>query len=547
MNNPIRGIASPFSWFAVERMVRAVTAAYEGTTICPMASMAMTAGDCKFTFLSKARACRNQLGFQKAEIETHSAGHAHHMEYGLSVRRFIISLFIILLPAGCSLLQPTNPYSPLLAKARPAALAPPTSRVHMGIRPELSDEPLTFDRCITIALTNNPEVAATGWEGAAIEYRADQARAQQWPTLSSDGGYNRYLDSLRLLQARYNGEPGYFDTNIYRSDLIVKWPIFTGGRIINEIAAAELLSKAEGNRLVRTREELVFNVSSTFYAILGERKVIQSLEFSLQAMEEQLKKVGLLLEAEKAARVDYLRTEVRVADLRQSLVKERNLLAIQKRVLANLLGLDYDLERFAVDGKLTFEALELRADPLVVQALGKRPDYLAAKNRLEAQARRVDVARSGHLPTVAIQGGYGVRADSYSHSEDVGTIGVGVTIPLYEGGRVVAKVNEERALLGAAQERLRKLELQVRQEVETAVLDIRSSSERVRALEKSIEQAKESLRIEQEKYALAVGSITDVLDAQTALLFSETNYFRALADFRTAMARLDLATGVEIP
>lgn len=459
----------------------------------------------------------------------------------------IISLFILLLPAGCSLLQPTNPYAPVWAKARPAALAPPTSRVHMAIKPEHSDEPLTLDRCITIALANNPEVAATGWESAATEYRADQTRSQQWPTLSSDGSYNRYLDSLRLLQARYNGEPGYFDNDIYREDLIVKWPIFTGGRIVNEIAAAELLSKAEQNRLVRTREELVFNVASTFYAILGERKVIQSLEFSLQAMEEQLKRVGLLLEAQKAARVDYLRTEVRVADLRQSLVKEQNLLAIQKRLLASLLGLDYDLERFAVEGKLAFEALQPQADPLVAQALEKRPDYLAAKDRLEAQARRVDVARAGHLPTVAVLGAYGVRADSYSHSEDVGTIGVGVSMPLYEGGRVVAKVNEERALLGASQERLRKLELQVRQEVETAVLDIRSNSERVRALEKAIEQAKESLRIEQEKYALAAGSITDVLDAQTALLLSETSYFRALADFRTAMARLDLATGVEIP
>lgn len=110
------------------------------------------------------------------------------MEYRLSMHRLIISLFIILLLPGCSLLQPANPYTPVLAKGRPRVLAPPASRVHMGVKPELSDEPFTLNRCITIALANNPEVAATGWEGAAIEYRADQARAQQWPTLSSDGG-----------------------------------------------------------------------------------------------------------------------------------------------------------------------------------------------------------------------------------------------------------------------------------------------------------------------------------------------------------------------
>jgi outer membrane protein TolC len=62
-------------------------------------------------------------------------------------------------------------------------------------------------------------------------------------------------------------------------------------------------------------------------------------------------------------------------------------------------------------------------------------------------------------------------------------------------------------------------------------------------LEKSLEQAKESLRIEILKYNLGAGTITDVLDAQAALLLTETTYYRALADFRTALARLKLAMG----
>jgi len=402
-----------------------------------------------------------------------------------------------------------------------------------------------LDRCVEIALANNPELAATGWEVAVAGNRFDQAQATRWPTLSAEGGYNRFLDPQRLIQARFNGEPGFFDTDIYRGDLVLRFPIFTGGRIFNEIAAAELVQKAEENRLSRTREELVFNVSSTFFAILGQRKVIESLEFSIQAMEEQLKKVSDLLAAQKAARVDLLRTEVRLSDLRQNLVKEENVLAIQKRVLANLLGVDYDMQRFAVEGKLTFEEFSPETAPLIEQAMARRKDYHAARARLEAQGRRVDIARAGHLPTVSVLGGYGLRADGIGDEDDTGSIGVGVTLPLFEGGRVTAKVNEERSVLGAAQERLRKLELQIRQEVETAVLDVRSGSERVRALDKAIEQAKESLRIERQKYDLGMGSMTDVLDAQSAMLQSETSYYRALADFRTALARLDLATGGE--
>jgi outer membrane protein TolC len=64
-------------------------------------------------------------------------------------------------------------------------------------------------------------------------------------------------------------------------------------------------------------------VSAVFYSILGYGRVIESLEFSIQVLEEHLKRVSQLLAAQKASRLDYLKTEVRLADLRQSLVHQK--------------------------------------------------------------------------------------------------------------------------------------------------------------------------------------------------------------------------------
>jgi outer membrane protein TolC len=125
----------------------------------------------------------------------------------------------------------------------------------------------------------------------------------------------------------------------------------------------------------------------------------------------------------------------------------------------------------------------------------------------------------------------------------VGRVGIALDLPIFEGGRIEARVRQERARLSAEQERLRRLELQVRLDVETAILNIGSSAQRVEATGKAIDQAEESLRIEREKYNLGRGSITDVLDAQSALLDSQTNYYRALADYSTASAQLKLAMG----
>ncbi len=452
-----------------------------------------------------------------------------------------LTLFTLLYAGGCALINPTNPAIPVENLQFLQEEIPVPSPKHTQAL-ELTGE-MTLERCIETALQNNPELAATDWDVAASVARLKQAQASRWPTLGVEGNVAQYLDNLRLIQASYNGEPGDFDDQIVRQDLVLRLPIFTGGRITNEIRAAELLRQAQEGALTRTRDELVFNVSSTFYAILGQRKVLRSIEFSMQAMDENHKQVAELLAVQKAAKVDLLRTEVRQADLKQSLVREENVLAIQKRVLTNLLGLDYRSDRLQFEGKLEFEPVDYDADRLLAVALHDRPDYQAAKTRLEAQARRVDIARAGHWPTVAVLGAYGLRADFKSDQEDAGTVGLGMTIPLFEGGRVVAKVNEEKAALAAVQERLRRLELQIRLEVETALLDVRSSSERVKALEKAIEQAKESLRIERMKYDLGMGTIVDVLDAQSALLQSETSYYRALVDFRSAIARLRLTTG----
>jgi outer membrane protein TolC len=297
---------------------------------------------------------------------------------------------------------------------------------------------------------------------------------------------------------------------------------------------------------------LVFNVSSVFYGILAQREVIESLEFSRKALQEHRKRVEDLIAAQKAAKVDLLRTEVRLADLEQRLVRERNVLAIQQRVLSNLLGLKKVEQPVEPAGELALAQTAVPAtEPALQQALSDRPDYLAARSALEAQAKAVDAARAGHWPTVALQGSYGGRwaagttdrPSGTDRFDDVGQVGVVVDIPIFEGGRIEARVRQERARLAAAQERLRGLELQVQLDVETAVLNIGSARERVKATETAVDQGKESLRIEREKYDLGKGAIVDVLDAQSALLDSQTNFYRALADYNVALAQLKLATG----
>ncbi|MBW2108046.1 MAG: TolC family protein [Deltaproteobacteria bacterium] len=449
--------------------------------------------------------------------------------------------------AGCALVSPTNPYRAFGAdQTEKSATSMPPSHT------PVSGRPVTLREAIAVALKNNPALSEARYKADLAAAQRAEALSRALPSVHAVGGYTHYSDDQRLVGPRYNGELGVFGDDIFSADLVLTQPLFAGGRLVNEIKAATLLQQAAMHQFSRTRQELIFNVSSTFYAILAQRKVVASLRFSEKTLEEHLKQVESLIAQKRAARVDRLRTQVRIADVRQRLTQARNVLSVQRRVLANLMGVGDRKGPLRVSGTLA----KTDEGPLVVEdkiksAFEHRKDYLAARDALEAQAKKVDAARAGHWPTISLQGSYGMRwADNPTDyptgtdaSEELGRVGLFVDLPLFESGQIAARVREARATLGAFQERLRALKLRIRLEVETAALNIDTARKRIDTTEKAIAQAKESLRIEREKYNQGKGAMIDVLDAQSALLDSETNYFRALADYLTAIAQMRLATG----
>ena len=423
------------------------------------------------------------------------------------------------------------------------------------VSPPLANGSFSLPQLLDFALAHNPEIAATAFEGQAAAARTRGAKGAHLPHLSVEGGYTRYNDDLRLTAARYNGEPGVFGDNILTADLVLRLPLYAGGRLVAEMRAAELLEASAGQRLARSRSDLVYNVSSLYFSQLAQKQLVESLVFSAESLAGQLKRVSALIAERKAAKVDALRTEVKLADLRQRLLREKNAHVVQRQALLNLMGAAGAGEDFTLAGTLTQPTAESRPlEELLAAALVQRPDVCAVRTEFEAQTARVEAARAGYLPTVNLVGALGNRAmaNPTQHpagletNDDVARVGIIIEMPLFDGGRTGTRVEEENAKLAAQRERLRRLELQIRLEIETGHANLTSALERLTSTDTAIALAQESLRIEEEKYALARGTAQEVLDAQSALLEARTNQIRALADANAAAAQLALATGENI-
>jgi outer membrane protein TolC len=411
--------------------------------------------------------------------------------------------------------------------------------------PQPDESAITLAEAIDISLTNNPDLMAARYDVDAANAQRDIAFGARLPELHLAGAYASFREP-RLIQPR---RPGTFEVLGFTDELlaghfVLTVPLCTGGRLKNHVISAELITQARCQHLLHSRTELVFNVSSVFYSMLGQEKVINSLIFSQKALLQHHEKAKELFKAQKAARVDLLRTEVRLADIEQQFISERNALKVRGYLLASLLGVSGQYESLQIDGELTLMDLPASLDQPFAVALGNRQDYQSLRSRVSAQQTQVDIARGERLPELSFRASYGDRwaMDSSKHNE-VGEAGVLFDVPLFEGGRIGARIRRECSRLGAQQQALRKLKLQIRLEVETATSNIEATRARIVATQKAVEQAKESLRIERSTYDLGKGAIIDVLDAQSALLDSQTNYYRALADYNTALAQFRLAVG----
>jgi len=443
--------------------------------------------------------------------------------------------------AGCTTMHPTSPYMPSQAHLDNAtqALLP------------VAGSDVTLQQAQAIARANNPTLASVRLaitRARAIEAQAKSRRSPRLDIISSAGVYS---DGQRVIPASENNQPGVFSKNILGAELVLSYPLYTGGALKAGEEAARFAGNASHLQFIRARHEIEYSVARVFAQILAQRKLIESLQFNQKSLGSHLKIINDLIAAQKAARIDRLRVEVRIADLQQSLTRAGNDMRVSMQVLANLMGLDKG--EFEIAGQLTPPGKDTSPSLASVQeqAMRDRNDLAAMDERLKAQARQVDAAKAQTKPSVFIWAGYGGRwgpdpdddPSGADNADDVGRVGLAITYPLWDGQERAATINVKQAELAQLQKQYEALKQRVALEVCTAVLNLQSASERAKATGIAVEQAYEVLRIQRETQVLGKATLTDVLDAQTALLSAQTNYYAALAEYRMAEAEHRLSIG----
>lgn len=437
------------------------------------------------------------------------------------------------------------------------------SSVH-GQEPESMKEPrsqasrakMGLPDLIKLALKQNPGLSAVRKEVEVADQAILAAKGEHFGRIDvevSDFTYG--ADNLPLVMKTLVVEQGKIERdgagehnlNLFSFGGNITIPIYTGGRITNQIKLEELGKQLVVNRVSQTRDELIFNVTSVYYNILRVRDFIATAQKSKERLLESQRVIRQRVSVGKAAKVDIFKVNTRLAAVEQLLIRFLNAQQVLHGALEVLLGETVGSSRFAISGDLraispTFRQL-MALEDAQQHALHRRPELVVVKKEVEMQEKRIRISFAEHLPNISVKGqAQGITGDASNLFAQL-SAGIFLSVPLFAGGTIDAKVSQERLRYAKLQHELTQLTLKVTQEVQAAHLQVLEAEQRIAAAQASLEEAKEVLRIEAMKVQEGKSIIENLLDAQTAQLEAEQNYAAAVADYQIQLMALQKAIG----
>ena len=184
-------------------------------------------------------------------------------------------------------------------------------------------------------------------------------------------------------------------------------------------------------------------------------------------------------------------------------------------------------------------------DTLIARAVQARPDLAAAQAEFEASRAQISVARANRLPSLMLNGTGGrTYTSSLPQGGNNYTVSLGLRIPLFAGFSRIYDQRQAAALADAAAARADALGQQVVFEVFSSYHALQTAARRVRTSNDLIASAEQSSEVALGRYRAGVGSVLDLLSAQTALADARAQQVLARLEWNTSLAQLAHDTGI---
>lgn len=396
-----------------------------------------------------------------------------------------------------------------------SALACPASMIRAE---SLSDTLVT-------AYRTSPDVAAARADIKILAERAVQARAGGRLSLNAEAAVEAAFEELSRQQQIGSGDRTdlFFPNSV---SLTAVQPLYTGGQVENATEAAETRITEQKAILTAVEQQVLFNAVTAYMDVRRDIQLVAIAENNIRVLSEQLRAAEERFEVGEVTRTDVEQARARLAAARSRLAAERGALEASRESYRQVVG--------DAPGELAppppIPDLPDGPDAAVAIALQENPTVIAARLEREATGSDVRAAMGALLPQVSLRG----SLDSFE--ADVGrdtrrlesaTVGLVVTIPIWNGGENYSRVREAQAFAERASSEITAEMRAAAERVGVAWANLKAARAAIEAGVLEVRAAELAFEGVAEEAKVGARTTIDVLDAEQEALNARVELIRA--------------------
>lgn len=409
--------------------------------------------------------------------------------------------------------------------------------------------PLQLIDAITLALCHNPKTKEA-W--AQIEEQAagvGTAKGAYMPTLTANS--QEITEKSKTTVPHSSDFNSTNTSNSYSAGITLSWVLYDfGGRAAALDKAEQLVVAAQANHMITLQSVFIatakdyYLAQATAAALSAARESEDNARLSLKVAMEKEAHGAASVGDELQARTAWLQAQTRRVQAEGDNENAAGALAsdLAERPDTRLYLPDVD------DGVKPDRNFSRGITALINDAADHHPGIRSAEAQLHAAEANVRQTQSEGLPTISLTGksnwdnqrvseGLGQPYMSAQHSDNY--LGVQVTVPLFEGFTRQYKIHAAEAQVEEKQQSLEDTRNTVELDVWKSYQSMRSNTASLLVVADLLISARKSWEAAEFRYEKGVGSLLEVLNAQTALAEAQRQHIRSLTDWR--YSRLELA------
>lgn len=408
---------------------------------------------------------------------------------------------------------------------------------------------LRFGQAFEAALAHDPSHRAAAFALDASRLGEPIARAALLPVISLTAAQSAVRGTRSFPNAVNQDVRVRLDYEAPQANLSARVPIvnFEGQAALRQAQAetrvAEEQFRADGL-------ELVDRLSTAYIQLLSAQETRRLLSGQVAALETQLTQAVRRQERGEETLVRVAQAQAELALGRSRLVDADSQLAVAKQAMARIVGIENASVPRLHDASAPMALSPVPLTAWFDLAIQNSPLLRLREQSVEVAKAGVRRQKAGHLPRLDAVGSMSQQeSESISNigqTSRLRSIGLQVTMPIFNGGGVDASVKQALARQSQAEERLRFEREALLYDVQRLWQGTISGETRVRALGDALRSAALALRGAERSQEEGQGTAGQVAEVRTSFLRAERELLQSRLDYLQARVQLQLRSGLSM-